>query len=148
MCRLKKAIVWKLVIQASKSLYGFLFPGHPRMQKGTCLLLFPASTRARKKHKKGPSLFARLTIKPDTMSSRIGKKEGWLHEPLTLHRIPMPVYSEREMLLPFFTISRQGTKTVPHSITAQYKRHKQTENNLRMTLSNDCTTRRPTSCAT
>ena len=50
----------------------------------------------------------------------------------------------RKMLLPFFTISQQGTKTVPHSIKGTNIRR----NNLRMTLSRESATRRPTSRTT
>src|SRR5947209_9675933 len=51
--------------------------------------------------------------------------------------------NDREMLLSFFTISRQGTKRVPHSRKGTNIR----SNNLHTTLSRDGSTRRSTSRA-
>src|SRR6266487_2629529 len=84
-----KANAWSACEAGSEIAMRFPLSQHPRTQKG---LLVPvlASSKARKSTK-SPALYARLAIKPDTILSRIGKKEERLHELLILHRVLLHV---------------------------------------------------------
>jgi len=100
------------VIHASNSSYGLLFPSI-RKRKKDPLVHVLASGRARKSTKM-PLRYAWLAVKPDNMLSSIGnsvgKKEGWLHEPLTLHRV-LDIYEwEEDAPLVFFNQSTRHKK--------------------------------------
>ena len=116
----------------------------PKAQKGTpgsCT----GSGRAGKNHKK-PLPYAWLAVKPNNILSCVGtsvkRKGGYVS------RLPFigfaDLVKERKMLLSFFTISRQGTKRVPHNIQGAIIQ----SNNLRGTLSRESFTRRTTARAT
>ncbi len=77
------------VMQVVKLPCGFLFPNIRERKKASwCLSWHLAKPE---KAQKSPALYARLAIKPDTILSRIGKKEERLHELLILHRVPLHV---------------------------------------------------------